>query len=82
MDIRILDAIEKLSKFTDFDRSKFSNCLMFENCLRQAGNPSFYFYVGKDSKKLKRATLNGPQKHIIIKSVNVTALLHVMCKTV
>lgn len=80
MDIRILDAIEKLSKFTDFNRSKFSNCLMLENCLKQAGNPSFNFYVAKDSKKLKWATLNGPQKHRFFKSVNVAALLQVMCK--
>lgn len=72
---RRLDAIDKLNKFAEFNPQKFQHCHELEKFLKESGIVGFNFYVGKDSKKLKWPTLNGPQKHKLFACIKVAEIL-------
>lgn len=60
MNLLILDArwLHAIDKFVDVNQ----DCHRFEICLKESRIVGFNFYVGKDSKKRKWPTLNGPPK--------------------
>ena len=62
IEVRRLDAIERVRAFSAFDRTKNRHLAEFEHFVTSLGIPDFCFYIGKTCKQLKCRTLIGPEK--------------------
>ena len=75
VELRRLDALEKVKKFTTFDRSKAKSLAQWEAFLTSLEIRNGHFYVDKDSKELKWKTLTGPEKIRVFKNIKMNDIL-------
>ena len=73
LELRRLDGIDKCKLHT-FDRSAATHVAKYEQFLKEKCKISFHMYVDKDSKVLKWRDLTGPEKHKLLKHIDITNL--------
>ena len=73
LELRRLDGIDK-SKLQTLDRSTATNVAKYEQFLNEECKISFHMYVDKESKVFKWRDLTGPEKHKLLKEINIVNL--------
>ena len=69
------DAIDKVTKFKSFDKSKCKHLSVYQDFITSLKIPDFQFYVGTTSKALKCRSLTGPEKLRVMSNIKIKDLL-------
>lgn len=75
LELRRLDALDKIKKFSTFDRVKARHLASWETFLDSLAIPNAHFYIGKKLKELKWRTLTGPEKNRVFENIQISTLL-------
>ena len=75
LELRKLDAIEKVKTFKSFDRDSYTHLAAYEDLLASLRINGFSFYIGKESGSLKYRELTGPEKLKLFNNVDRIAAL-------
>ncbi len=75
IELKRQDAIDKVTKFKKFDKSKYKHVSAYQDFVTSLKIPDFQFYVSQTSKALKCRSLTGPEKLRVMSSIKIKNLL-------